>query len=524
MIVHTQRRLLDKLFGAQLTVIVGNADADAISHALSGEAVDPIGLELVSFQPAAGNGAAALRSIGSPEEAEAAMPSPPTAPCLPVALSEQGRAELELFLSWWTEHGPGLPPEILSSFGPEEPLDNTRDARRAAIYQQILQALIRENTEANQRQAEVSEQLYELRLEYEQARNAMASLQTELHGIQQSTFRISHLSPPRNETVGPDAREPFEVRQPLTVPAAGLAGFDLYLPRQAASALGQGHLLISLHSEARKTELGRWRLPYESLGTGWVGCVFESAMTSPVHHLFVRVTWETVKGPPPRLALSSLGPFQELSASANGQSIGSALALLVWSTIPGSRIRNRHGSWSSASSNDTVPNTFEYLLAKEDIARIRPLTRTPRNYCHQLEDVPGFRLHPIENMIASAVLPNGCIVGTSQLVAMVQIRSELAQHPVEYAMYLSEAEEPCASVLDDPNQRLIACSGWQLVQPDSKPVAVTLTLDEPLSRPAHLCFATRLTNGHPDAHEWADWLEVRPRITVNSWPMGEGSG
>jgi hypothetical protein len=171
-----------------------------------------------------------------------------------------------------------------------------------------------------------------------------------------------------------------------------------------------------------------------------------------------------------------------------------------------------------------VPNTFEYLLAKEDIARIRPLTRTPRNYCHQLEDVPGFRLHPIENMIASAVLPNGCIVGTSQLVAMVQIRSELAQHPVEYAMYLSEAEEPCASVLDDPNQRLIACSGWQLVQPDSKPVAVTLTLDEPLSRPAHLCFATRLTNGHPDAHEWADWLEVRPRITVNSWPMGEGSG
>ena len=106
MIVHTQRRLLDKLFGAQLTVIVGDSDSGAIVQALPDEAIEPIRLEIVSFRPAAGKGVATLRSIDSGADAEEALPCPPSAPCLPVALSEQGRAELELFLSWWKEHGP----------------------------------------------------------------------------------------------------------------------------------------------------------------------------------------------------------------------------------------------------------------------------------------------------------------------------------------------------------------------------------------------------------------------------------
>ena len=133
MIVHTQRPLLDRLFGAQLTVIVGNSDARAISHTLPDEAVESTGFEVASFQSVAGDGVATLRSVGSNADAEVALPCPPSAPCLPVALSEQGRAELELFLSWWTENGPGRPPEILLALSPQEPLKLRRPRHLAHI-------------------------------------------------------------------------------------------------------------------------------------------------------------------------------------------------------------------------------------------------------------------------------------------------------------------------------------------------------------------------------------------------------
>ncbi len=513
MTVLVDRRMLDELLGPRAKVIFAATDAPRAQTLLKrDEAMNNV--EWAAYHPGSGDQTPSLRSVVRTDADRVSLMSPPTGLCVLAALSEQGRSELDEFVSWWKAHGGDDPPPILDLQHLTRDSDQDGRSWEGALYHHLFRLVWEAAKRSETRQVQLNSQLYELRTEYEQARNVLLTLQGYLDRLHQCTFELIHVLSPSSSTISPAGATGRRVQQLLPSSAEGLAAFDLYSVPQEGARVGEGHLTISLQARETGRLIGSWQIPYEKLGHGWFRCTFPVAQSEPLHHLDLVVLWHTLSGRAPSLGLAKIGAYHEMSAIADGRKLDQSLAMLVWGAVPGTLVRLPNDSWFDPPGDEPATGAIEYRLTYRDIARMRALSKAHFPYLHPLGDVPGFRLHPLDQKVAAALLTQACLPGTDRLVAMGQIRMPEARYPVEYAMCLTDSAAKVSAFPADPraDRRVLGFSGWQPVPADGQPHAIFFELDRPTDVVADLLFATRMTGGHSMTHHWADWLAVRIRL------------
>jgi hypothetical protein len=393
------------------------------------------------------------------------------------------------------------------SAGPDGRPDTTEPL--LGLHRHLLGMILEECRQADERQAELAGQVYELRQLNDQFRAATEALRGLVGRLQVPPCHLTQVLLPGGDVYQPGPGRTI-ISQPLPVGAAGLAGLDLCSPgRQDA---GEGYLLVALRSGEAEAFLAGWTLPYEELGRGWFRCFLPQALTDSSRHLEVWLECNTARGTAPDLALADIGPWHEMSAAVRGKPLGKALAVITWGAVPGVKVGSA-GLWLPEGRKEG-DGALAYRLTAEDFLRVQPTAAADVEYFQLLCDTLGFRLHPVEGGVASALLPRGCLPGTQALVATAQVRSDQARFPVEYALCLTDVRAGCTTFPRAPehDSRVVGFSGWQPVPPDRLPHAVTLTLERPLSVPADLHFATRMRPGQPVWYHWADWLGLAFRL------------
>ncbi|MCZ6698315.1 MAG: DUF6212 domain-containing protein [Planctomycetota bacterium] len=512
MTIHATQRIIDMLFGPKIKVVFAAADTEAAERVMAAGGPETNGVEPLSFDPESDAADGRLQELAGADGEFVSLAAPPSGLCALAALSEEGHRQLEAFAAWWRKHGGGAPPTVLElhrfvSAGPDD-----NDRRLTELYGHLLHIAWESIGKSDASLANLSGELYELRQEYEQTRHALRRWQAELDRVKKTTCHMVYVMPESERTFRPE--HDCTVRQLLPISAEGLAGFDLFCPVDRTHNGRQGCLVVVLHDTAAQRALAHWRIPYDAFGRGWCGFMLPEALTDAIHRPEVSVMWQTTGGRPLSLALSPIGAFDEMAARVDGKSIGAALAFIAWGALPGARIDTKQRVWCQLHDADAESHCLEYRLDFHDVARVTATATAEFNYMHLLPDVPGFRLHPLEHRLATAVLSRACPAGTDRLVATAEIRRDEAKHPVEYAMCLTDASLECRVFPDAPerDERVVGFSGWQSVASDGRPHAVTLSLAEPLTELADLHFGTRMSGSRAITYHCADWLELRIRL------------
>lgn len=510
--IETDIQTLDKLLAPRPKIVFAESDhkaaRDLLNGSLNGDAI----LDYLVFRPAVGASAAGLRELSGLIADSAAMqvPAPPSAICVLAALTDDGHAQLREFTAWWSGRNAGAAPPVLDLRNGHQPADTF--AMKSALFQRLFEIAHLELRRTDERVSELHGALYELRTEYEQARGVMRRIQEFLPQI--APFRLIESFPPSDKLYSEGQSPPRVLRQPLPTSAAGLAAIDLYSPPGTNGAIGSGNLSVTLQCLESGMPVAIWRIPYHRLGQGWFRCAFPVASSSQAHHLELIAKWETESGEPPRLALSPVGAYPEMLCRSDASQLAGGLAMALWGTLPGTNLNLPAHGWCTISGTSPKSLAIEYALDANDIVRIKPTVNIDVQYVHPLNDVTGFRLHPMESGPATAILSNICMASTDRVICVAQIRNPEARSVIEYAMCLTPARLHCRSFPTSPENDpgVVGYSGWQAVAADQQPHAVTLLLDRPLSEPADLHFATRMKDGAPTSYGWADWLEVRVRV------------
>lgn len=506
MTLTIDRRLMDAIYSARPKLFFAAADAAEISLGLGTELQRTHGIELIQFEAAGGaREAGRLHMVGQPEGDGVPLATPPTGSCLLMCLSTTGHQQLTPLLDWWKVMSPSSPPDVLDLSESAASEQMTWQVRLLLRLVEISQSDAQLSAE---REVKLHGQLYELRQEYDQARGAMQFMQDRLAQLSQAPCSLAYAFAPGTE-LHHCKTDGEVIRQRLPIRSEGLSGFDLYIPPGRRSSAPHEHFLVTLRSCESDAALGTWKIMGPHLTDGWVRCAFPAALTSPYHQTELLVQWCGAADHCPGLALCPVDPWRELCATVNGAPLAGALAHAVWTAVPGAKTGLESAPIKTGIEGEARA-AFTHVLGRNSITRAQTTTDTSAHYFDPLHNNTGFRLHPLDGIVAAAVFPDVCLSGTQSVAAVVQISHPAARHAVEYAMALTRAEARLRVFPGDSRgSDIVAISDWQSVPPDGSPHVVTLSLPPPCPDPLDLHVATRMYNNLPTTHQWADWLEIR---------------
>lgn len=510
MTLTIDRRLMDAAFGPRLKVIVASADTQEFVRALTRDVQNAAGIELIQFDAGGGaNGAARLNRPGENAHDFVTLTTPPSGHCLLASTSAQGRDELASLRHWWNECGPNGTPELLEL----DPASSAHAEWPLHLLRRVLEIAQADAKHSAEREVNLYGQLFELRQEYDQARGATQAMQDHLARLNLAPCNLAYAYSATTE-VHYFKSEGETLVQRLPIRAEGLAGIDLFIPPGKKSAGPDEHYLVSLTARESDASLGTWMITGRHLAGGWVRCAFPVALTSPFHQLELHAHWRGAPMNCPGLALSPIHPWDELRASVRGSPLNGALAHAVWSAMPG--VKTGFSSAPFRSNSDEV-TTFTHVLGRDTLVRAAATTATTAHYLDLLPHIGGFRLHPLDGIVAAAVIPDACLPGALSVTAVAQINHPAAKHPVEYAMALTQSAAKCRAFPQTGRApEVVAVSDWQSVPADGSPHVIGLTLPKSCTHPLDLHVATRMAPGVTTAHQWADWLDLR--VTLRCAP------
>lgn len=459
-----------------------------------------------AFAPAQGPTAATVRlwNDATADDGEwAVVMQPPATVCVLAARSSQAGDDLEQFRLWWNANASTPAPAI-----------NWLDAQAgtAGVLSPLLQSALAELQIGAEQLADLSGQLFELRAEYEQARVALESMQSQLFRVRQCPQLVTSLPP--NGPMLALAGKSGSLQQMLPASAEGLAGFDLHFPGRLDAGASDAQVYVRLHALDLGRQLGAWHLKAADLGRGWVRCWLPQALVESAHYLQLTLDWQCGSGPPPVISLSGVGAWNELLVKPSGlPPADGALALTIWSAVPGTSLEPGP-FWCTSWTEGAV----EYSLAPADYGKL--VVAAPANggaNTTTLLPLPtgGFRLHPVGCEPNVAVLAGGCLPGVDRVTGIVSISNPQAWSPVEFAMLVTRSEaayELLAADKPREDPRVLAFSGWQTVPPNGQPHVLVADLPQPLADSAHLVFGTRVAAGQQIYFCWSEWQDVRLRL------------
>lgn len=517
------RSSLDELNGPGPVVVLAARDAaSSIAQDL------PADIPVLTFEAAADDPECGrLTRLSDPpdDDSTTTLRHAPSAHCVLAFATDEARRQIEPLLAWWTQHCPAGPPATVDLRSPNGN-DGAGDGgvlARARLIEALLGMYVEETGNSARREVSARAALAELRQEYERTRIAMDGIRHLLHRLQLAPWGLAFSNALGSKVIRPSAHpggQPSELQHPLPMAAEGLGGIEIHMATDPSGEPTLGRLVVSVTADENGQVLGQWHVPYRAIAGGWLRLTFPQACVEPLHHLLLRIVWETTTGTPPGVSSAELNRWPDAPTTLDGATLDVAPALRLWRGLPGTTMSPRPCFWSRIDGDSSEsPADFEYNLTSVELSRVRQTTSgAPPEYFRLLGDQCGFHLHPLPATgpasTSAAVLPLSCVEGTTRVAATVRIAGDRRRAPVEFAMLLStgRAEMDGWPEAPDSDERVLACTNWASVPPDGQSHVVVLDLADPLETTADLHFATRVPDGETNAWAWAEWTEVAIRV------------
>ena len=429
----------------------------------------------------------------------------PPAECLgAIALSDDGQDDIAALLGWWQGKAPdSVPPQLRW----------TGDGQARSLEDRLAGFLVGHLLDARRslakRVVRLQSALAELREEHETTQSVLTILRNGLatHQVPPIECRLA-LHPGGGFVTPPAKGDRAAVRQRLLIDSQGLAAVALHFACGRRPA--NGRLRIALQACESSTTLISWTLPYAQVRQGWNLFELPSVVAGPRQTVDLYVRWEGGLPGAPQLSLTDQFVGRGGAAAiVDGDAGGRALAMQLWTGLPGSRFV------ASAQADggellDSMAQGAQLYLSRQQLLEAELVQPTSLNLGFELLWVPDdgstLQLHPTGGHVSQARIPMACPRGLARVAAMV--RTESGKGPVvEYAMALSPVGVPLTIERDRPIEKTpdaIAVSDWVRLAPNTLG-SVMLTLETPLDEPCDLHLATRLPAESSDAFAWARW-------------------
>ena len=429
----------------------------------------------------------------------------PPAECLgAIALSDDGQDDLAALLGWWHSRAPDSVPPLLRWTG---------DGQARSLEDRLAGFLVGHLLDARRSLAKrivrLQSALAELREEHETTQSVLTILRNGLASHQVPPIECRLALHPGGGFVTPPAKgDRAAVRQRLLIDSQGLAAVALHFA--CGRRPGNGRLRIALQACESSTTLISWTLPYAQVRQGWNLFELPSVVAGPRQTVDLYVRWEGGLPGAPQLSLTD--QFVGRGGAAvvvDGDAGGRALAMQLWTGLPGSRFV-ASAQADGGALLDSMAQGTQLHLSRRQLLAAELVQPTNLNLGFELLWVPDdgstLQLHPTGGHVSQARIPMACPRGLARAAAMV--RTESGKGPVvEYAMALSPVGTPLTIERDRPIEKtpdVVAVSDWVRLTPNTLG-SVMLTLETPLDEPCDLHLATRLPAESSDAFAWARW-------------------
>lgn len=412
-----------------------------------------------------------------------------------LALSSQGRAELEKVRDHWIQRGHVIPEVTHAPHPAKDP-----------SAQHWLQARLCEHVQRlAQRNVALQKELGVLRAIHEETQNAFANLEELVahRGMVPADMAFVNECTP-NTTTQTALDEEFFVDQVLPISTHGLIGVELHFIARDSRACGALNVTISAIEDSKV--LATFDVLYESIRTGWHLMELDRGVAGPPRGVQVRIAWNSIAGKPPALSLGALQIIDELCAtSSDCPNLGRALAMRVWRGLPG--VRPPSVSPRVARASNGAPRTIFGLppssaVATEEISP--PAPGAEIQHVQVLEDGNVIQVHPRFGTASVARVPCACPINVRHVSATIRTNHPKAGK-VEYAMAVVPKDtKNAAAIFDRGPDASIRWSGWICIEP-GRDSQVHVFLDERTTVEHDLLLATRTPPDVATDFAWAQW-------------------
>ena len=211
-------------------------------------------LTCCSFASCGTTGApAASTSWTRPEGAPSVGLALPPSQCLGlIALSADGKRELEALADWWSARTRGETPDVVM-------LDADTNVSDA-LARFLAGGLLRNALAASRTIVQLRRDLAELREEHETTHTILTMLGRAVSRWQVPPLSCELVLHPGSSALGPTRDgEAFGLRQRLPIPSQGLAAIALHMVK--GTAVASGRLLVALNARESGVNLVTWGVP-----------------------------------------------------------------------------------------------------------------------------------------------------------------------------------------------------------------------------------------------------------------------
>ena len=195
----------------------------------------------------------------------------PPSQCLGlIALSADGKRELEALADWWSARTRGETPDVVM-------LDADTNLSDA-LARFLAGGLLRNALAASRTIVQLRRDLAELREEHETTHTILTMLGRAVSRWQVPPLSCELVLHPGSSALGPTRDgEAFGLRQRLPIPSQGLAAIALHMVK--GTAVASGRLLVALNARESGVNLVTWGVPYDQVTSGWI--FWRSRASSP---------------------------------------------------------------------------------------------------------------------------------------------------------------------------------------------------------------------------------------------------
>ena len=356
------------------------------------------------------------------------------------------------------------------------------DSQGAQIISSSIQGgLMRILRDMAQRNTDLVRAIAAIRREHEVLQEAFTSLEEVLRTANLPE-RPAVTLPPTQRCLSPGRNWAMAdlIYQRLPVSSRAVSAVDLcFLVTDEESS---GNFDVALRSLEASDEIGRWRIPFTQITSGWNLLQLHQGIMGPPRTMELEVKVNIEKGVAPDLVLAGPSALEDaVYRTSSGVKGDAPISLRVWRSLPGLRAMpvvgafQTHGSVSPSPIQRLSP---EILASAQPIGDVNVDPAQP--LVQYIEEQGELQVHPRPNGVVAAYVRGAIPPFTTRVTASVITRHAQAD-VLDYAMVAVQGrvslEEALARVSRSraPSDGF---SGWNAIAP-MDPSQISMSFERP---------------------------------------------
>jgi|GEM_PF-6070444 len=372
------------------------------------------------------------------------------------------------------------------------------------IYQRMLGLL----SCAFQRQADLHNELSELRMQYMDLQNSYSLLEEWIDSNPpQLQLAFSYL-PTKHTCILPSSSpqsKPKELKQSLPIPSTGLVRIDLF-PDTIVDM--EGELICKLFALSSDECVGNWQIPLAKIKNQKLQLLLNQGITGIPESLELRIIFKSYLQSDFYLRLGAKHP--SAYSDINGQ-FSSPLALQLWTTIPGLAPLCDTEDWLETNEKESRRTSKHVMLSLGALKSAQEIMETDdqSNMLTFIPETDELQVHPRTDGLSIAYLPGSIPVGIRRISAMISLAHN-DSNTVEFNLILSSERFNYSDIFSivELKKKNIITSGWTKLSTVASPSKIKAELAQVSVTQLNLYLITRVADESSNAYAWARFSKI----------------